>query len=437
MTIGLTDQGYVLDMGGGRGPLTWSRTLTISLPTRIADLIGGQLITVVNSTITLGFTPSALVPLPGTVGNTNYYVDVNAPNDTADGLTPATPKGFIYSAITLGNTAAVPYTINIVPGVYPRGRNHHNGTTAVVPTQPCRFTSTGVVTIVGGTNGTWTLDTGTTWRRTLTGTAECIDIVNNDADGDPIRFTKAVDLATCRATPGTWFDNGTNTYVNRTAGDAVTNTNTAVLVQSTAGGLKNSTNGNTWFENIRVIGSTDGCFKLGGNATGRVYLKDCEAHYSTNTAGDTDGVQSLDVQLVVLERCIASHNDKDGFNFHTANAILPAAVLVDCKARENGTFITNTSCNGPTIHDGGALLDIRGTYKKNHGASCAHITASTVAAHIGTSATDDYGDEDRGGATGQAAGVGFAALTGATLYRYACTGNAVTDGGTLVTMSAS
>lgn len=410
----------------------------VDLPANIAALIPGYSVRDINGTITIDWAPQDLVPLPADIGNATFYWNVNAANDSGDGLTPATAKGFLYSAFALGEaSAATSYSICMVGGtVGPRGRNHHNGTTAVLPTKPFRlYSSDGTdVTLIAGTNGTWTLDQGTTYQRTLSGCGEVVDLVNNDAYGAPLAFTKVGSQATCRSTPGSWYDSGTITYVNRGDAAAVTNTNTACLLQATAGGLKNTTSGNCWIENVRFVGGTDGCFKLGGNATGRVLLKNCSAFWSTNSAGDTDGVQALDIGLVVLDRCKGAWNDKDAFNFHTANSSVPKAVLVDCSAWENGRFATNTSCNGPTIHDGGKMLDIRGTYHHNQGASCAHINANTEAAHIGTSATNDYGDVARGGT--QTAGIGFAPLTGSTLYTRSCTGTTTAAlGGTLTPLS--
>jgi hypothetical protein len=412
---------------------------TLQLPQRFQDWIGGNLITVVDGVITLGFTAASLVPFPA---YTDLYVNASAADDTGNGLTAGTAKQFIRSAITVGNALGSAYKINILggtlgtaAGLYPRGRNHHDGTSPVVPTQPCWYAGYGGrVQILCGTNGTWTLDTGTTYRRTTPTQpiTRVVDLLNNNADGVPALLTEVASAAICRTTPGSWYDSGTNTYVNRGDAAAVTNNNTHCVISTVGHGLRNSTNGNTWITGIEFIGGTDGCIHLEGNASGRVLIQDCNVYYAKGSGGSIDAVQSLDVQMAVLERVRSYLPDKDAFNFHSQSASIPQAVLIDCWARESGYYPTNTSCNGPTVHDGGALLDIRGDYARNHGASCAHINTNTIAAHIGTSALSDYGDEDRGGATGQAAGVGFIALTGSTLYRYQCTGTAVASGGTLV-----
>jgi hypothetical protein len=416
---------------------------TLQLPQRIQDLIGGNLITVVNGVITLGFTPSALAPV--TPINT-FYVDVDAANDSGNGLSDSTPKGYIHSAVTLANAGGQPARI-VVDGtggkVYPRGRNFHNGTTLIVPTVPIHFVSTGgKAVIINNPNGTWTVHSGTTYRKTYTGVTRCANLIADNADGTPVAFVElasaaAVVASTPAATSGAWYDSGTTVYVKRGDGAAVTNTNTATLLSTSGGGAANSTSGNSIFENFRFLGGNEGCLRLGNNATGRVYAADCEFHYAKVAGGDIDSVRARGIVLTILERCKSSVADKDAFNFNDSGGVISNAILVDCEGYENGYYPTNTSCNGPTMHGGGALLDIRGTYSRNHGASCAHIHTDSIGAHIGTSAVGDYGDEDRGGATGQAAGVGFIALTGSTLYHYACDGVKVASGGTLVDLAVA
>lgn len=401
-------------------------TGVVQLPQRAADMIGGQLVSVVNGVITLGFTPSALVPMPAL---TQYYVRTTG-SDANNGLSVGSPKLTMDSAITAGNAAAVPFAIDMGPGLFPRT------SATVVPTQPCKITGAGPTTTIEytGSNHNWSLDTGTTWRATFTTTSVCrvLDWLNYNSDGFPTALAAVGSLATCRATPGSWFDTGSILYVNRLDGATVTDANTVALLNSVAG-RTSSTSGNFWIQNMMLLGGSEGNIRAQGNATGKVYVSDMMLGYARGTVRDADALRVLDVLLTVGERITTYSPDKDGLNNHSANASIPAMVLVSCKSTESGFYPLNTSCNGPTTHDAGVLLDIFGSYSRNHGSSCAHINTNTIGVHVGTTAIDDYGDIDRGGT--QPPNTGYAALTGATLYRYGCVGNAIALGGTLVDMT--
>lgn len=431
-TIAWIDGLLQISNGSVWTPMALYANGTVDLPARFRALIGGNNVGMQNGNVVLRFSPSALVPV--TPVNT-YYVDINAADDSANGTTVATPKKSIHAAITLANAAGVASQVFIEGTggkIYPRPNSFHNGTATVTPTVAIRFVGTGGTPIaLGAVDQTWTADSGTLWRVTLGNvTQQVIDMVNLDSNGFPTQYTKMATKVDCQNTPGSWFYSGSALSVNRLAADQATNANTRLITSSMAA-PQCSTSGNTRYENISFIGGSNSAVRCTGNPTGKVYFGDCSFSYSV-TAG-ADGLQCEDIGLVVAERWRGYKNAKDGMNGHSANASIPALVSVDGWAFENGTDVTNTSCNGPTVHDGGALLDIRGFYGRNYGASCAHINTNTIAAHIGTSALNDYGDVARGGA--QPAGTGFVALTGATLYRYACSGFALASGGTLTDLS--
>lgn len=383
--------------------------------------------------------PRWLVPLPPTVESTQFFVNVAAADDNGDGLTWATAKKKISSAITLGNTAAVPYTVNVAAGVYDRNNSFTGaaGAAVTIPTQPCVIRAIGGVVICHAAGAlSWTVESGTTYRATRSNVCRVIDWANRDADGEFVELTQVTTLAACTSTPGTWFQSGDNAlvYVNRSDGAVVSDTNTAALLLN-VDGIDVSTGGNTHLYGIHQYGGAEGALRCRNAATRRLYAQDCRFAYSTNV-GAIDAVQSLDLDLFVGVRCVASHGQKDGFNFHIRNGQIPKAVLVDCVGFENGDQLTTrtkpTSCNGVTIHDGGILIDINGRYFRNYGADTAHVDAGTEAWHIGSQAAGGYGDTNRGGTT--PGGVGYLAATNSVVRAVGSPGATLaTTGGQIIT----
>lgn len=398
----------------------------LALPARIRDLINGPIFVDAGGQFALGFAPSALVPLPPSVETTQYYVSPTG-SDANNGTSWATAKASIHAAITLGNTGAVPFRVNVAAGVYNRINNFANSSPAVVPTQPCRISAVGgqVICHTGGPL-TWSVNSGTTYQATRSSVGRVIDWLANDGYGDPAELTKVASLTVCRATPGSWYTDNVTVYVNRADGAAVNDANTAAMLHN-VNGIATTSNGNMWIEGITQLGGSTGAIRMRDNPTGRVYARDCRFLMATEgTNNNVDACAIFDVKLAVLERCVAAKADKDGFNAHIYNGNKAGVVTVDCLGYENGYKANNVSCNGMTAHDGIAWLDVRGRYTRNHGGDCAHTNANTVAAHIGTVATRGYGDLDRGGVVPPESG--FHAITGATLYMYGCTGSRFVEG---------
>lgn len=375
----------------------------------------------------------ALVPMDPRAASTVYYVDVINGNDANNGSSWALAFKSIWKATTAGNAAAVPYWTKVAAGRYSRANAFTNGP-AVIPTQPCVFEAVGgrVECHVGDANGVvnFTLDVGTTWKATRSNVTRVLDWLNVNSYGDYIEFTKVATQADCRVTPGSWYTDGTTVYINRTDGATVTGANTAVLL-TTVEGIKSPNSGsNMHLFGISQIGGTNGAFQLANNGAGKVLAVDCNFNWSTNSTY-VDNVTSLDCALVVLIRCASAYGQKDGFNFHAANSVIPNAVLLDCKGYENGTVVASTSNNGVTIHDAGLLIDINGRYFKNHGGDFANANTGTMAVAICTHATGSYGDIERSGGVVQP-GVGFHSVFGADIYKIDCVGDdQITGAGTI------
>jgi len=420
--------GNVVSVSDPVGSIVASYAGPVALPSRSAALIAAP-ITIVGGKAVVGKKPAAYVPIDPRTEVTQYYVDIVNGSDANNGSTWALAFKSIWKATTAGNTAAVPFTVNIAAGRYSRANNFANASATVIPTQSCVFRAVGgrVECHTGGAL-TWTLNNGTTYQVTRSNVSRVIDWLNVDSDGDYVELAKAVSLAECQAVAGTWYTNGTTTYVNRTDGAAVTDANTSALLTAVEG-IEFTTSGNMHLYGIYQIGGTNGAVRLRNNVNGRFYAEDCGFSFSTGPSGSpVDNVTSLDCGLVVMNRCVSSKGQKDGFNYHSNAGSIPQAIHFDCMGFGNGVVTTSTSNNGATTHDAGLLVDFNGRYYKNAGGDFAHAGTGTLAVGVCTKTYGSTGDVDRGGVV--PAGTGFHSVTGADIYKYLCHGsNLITGAG--------
>lgn len=403
---------------------------SIALPSRAAKVIQSPVFLAAGRA-SIGRTPKSFVPLDPRVETTQYYVDITNGSDANTGLSWAQAYKSIWKATTSGNTAAVPYTVNIAAGRYNRNNAFSNAGPTVAPTQSCVFRAVpegAQVECYTGNDLTWSLNSGTTYQATRSNVKRVLDLVNTDEKNDYFELSLAASLAACQATPGTWWTDNVTLYVNRIDGAAATNANTVALL-ITIEGIKMTTSGSMHLYGIKQIGGANGAIQLLNNVSGKFYAEDCDFSYSTN-ASYADNVTSLDVGLVVMNRCVSKRGQKDGFNYHANAGSIPQAIHFDCLGYENGTVSTSTSNNGATIHDAGLLIDFNGRYFNNYGGDFAHANAGTLAVAVCTQTYGSYGDIGRGGVA--LPGTGFHAIASAEIYKFDCVGaDQITTGGTI------
>ena len=401
----------------------------IALPSRAAKLIQAPVF-ISGGRAVVGRTPKSYVPLDPRVEATQYYVDITNGNDANTGLSWAQAFKSIWKATTAGNTAAVPYAVNIAAGRYNRNNAFSNAGPTVIPTQSCVFRAVGGrVECYVGSDLTWSLNSGTTYQATRSNAKRVLDWVNVDDKNDYFEHSLAASLAACQATPGTWYTDNVTVYVNRIDGAAVTNANTACLL-TTIEGIKFTSSGSMHLYGISQIGGTNGALDLINNVNGKFYAEDCEFSYSTHGAL-ADNVRGLDCGLVVMNHCVSKRGQKDGFNYHTNAGSVPQSIHFDCMAYENGTVTASTSNNGATAHDAGLHVDFNGRYFNNYGGDFAHANVGTLAVGVCVHTFGSYGDVARGGVA--IPGTGFHSVNGAEVVKYECVGaDLITgDGGSI------
>ena len=297
------------------------------------------------------------------VTQNTYYVDGTSGADANSGLTWALAKKSISAAITAGNTAAIPYVVYVRAGIYRR-----NGTalcwSSTTPSQACAFIAVGgrVVSSVSDTL-TWSLNSGTTYQVARSNATRVYDLAVKTTFGDYNEVTKVTLLATCQATPGTWFTDGTTLYVNRIDGAVVSDTNTRVFLTAVGGAL-GTTSGNMYVSGFDFEGGNQYAMRPTNNNTGISVFENCSFKYVAD-AGAYNGFSVLGTAATACINCVASQNPADGFNAHILS-VMPFMLTINCVGRANGKT-GSTSNNGLTTHDGGSALDINGTYYSNYG----------------------------------------------------------------------
>lgn len=333
-------------------------------------------------------------PTPDVTPWTNpnvFYVDVNAANDTGDGLTWATAKKVIASATTLGNAGAKGFIVYIRAGLYVRA----NSFGTVQPTQSCSYIAVGgrVVTGVIETLTSWALNSGTTYSVARANAARVYDIATKTEFGDYTEINKLTTLLACQSTPNSWYTDGTTLYVNRADGAAPTDANTRCYL-TTVIGMRSTTLGNMYVSGIDFEGGNQFAFIAQQNATGRMVAESCSFKYVTDAGGT--GFQMQNFGAAALVNCVAAHNPTDGFNAHQVSGTYPFMLTIGCVGRSNGKS-GNQSCNGLTTHDGNAAMDISGVYHNNYGGNVAIVNPLTQLWCVGTRAYASYGDISFGG----------------------------------------
>lgn len=321
-----------------------------------------------------------------------YYVDPVSGLDANDGLTTGSPKQNFSSAITAANTAGLSAKFLLKPGVYRFVRGWNNtalNVSAIIepwatdPTDP-----NNVVKLVSRSSAaalTWTADTGETYTRSsiTSDPVHIVDLSFKDIYGSFLRYSKASDLANCRATRGTWWrDNATSIlYVHSADGrNLVGDVNIDQPSTADQGQWTPSTNNAVlWMQNIAFFGGGSACILLkpatGVSAT--AYAKNCI--FECSASGNGWGAAAINANSNIdtyLFGCIASWNTSDGFNYH-ANGTNATGhfVEINCITGPNG-YDTSGINNATTGHESVRGFRLNGNYAGSQNRTLNDINAT-------------------------------------------------------------
>lgn len=355
------------------------------------------------STLSTNFNPATYAA--AALGGTKYFVNVATGSDANTGLSSGQSLKSIHAAITKGNTAAVPFWIEVncaTSGSFPRENGFTNTGTLVPATQPCA-----VVAINGraecwtGSVLTWPGSPDATFPNTYKvvrgSVARVINLTTNDANGDYAELVKVADATACNATANSWAQVAGDLYVHRTAEAAPTTANTRVLLLSTPNLQTGTTSKDIYVSGVDFQGGNGGAVSVAAVATLNAMFVNCSMKYAGAVGVSANGLAVDNITgLVAAQGCIAACNEADGFNAHqTVGA--PYFLTISCIGRNNGRDSV-LSCNGWTAHEGVIGIDLNGIYFGNYGANVIPI-GTTQTFCLGTYAHDSVGDVGHGGTT--------------------------------------
>lgn len=306
-----------------------------------------------------------------------YYVSKTG-NDGWDGLTPATALRNVKTGVAKADVDV----LIIGPGVFSRV----DGWAGVAATRSIAVygESDGSTILTNHQSGlSWALDgvLTNTWKTTRSFVGRVLDVSQTDANGDYYELTLVADAATVDTTPGSWYLDGSNVLWVRTIDSREPDVDIWPLIDNNIHATGDIT---MYFQDLEVVGSRGGNIWLtntGAAQTPKAYLKNVELSFGI----DTNGLTTTGFSEVYCQNVISHNNDGDGFNHHILNAVVPHAGEIDCVGRNNGKSGDND--NGSSIHDGGSIIRVNGTYNNNIGPNIADIQAAESWC-LGTTASD-------------------------------------------------
>lgn len=141
-----------------------------------------------------------------------------------------------------------------------------------------------------------------------------------------------------------------------------------------------------YMENIEIIGGARPFRNENENA--ELYFYNVKFLHGTQSNGN--GLEIVGGKKVISERCHASHNVMDGFNYHKGKTgSLPYFIEINCSGNNNGALKGtggSRSDNGSTAHDGVKGIRLNGIYGNNDGGTIADVNEGTETWNLGVTA---------------------------------------------------
>ncbi len=345
-------------------------------------------ISVQNSTFTSNLSPRGLVD-PGIWSGAAIHVDRltgddgNSGHGAVDGDFSAA-KRTIYSAFIAGNATGSAYRVIVKAGEYEESAFTRNGKEE--PNQPVAIIGwDGPVRYrTGPFSVNWT-DAGGTYSAPVSAVKRVFRTDVLTPDGSYTELAAALDLATCQATLGTWYLDGSVVHVNV---GSEPNFDTIALIRSFHGARFISHTSDMYLEDIHCEGGITGALHLDPTAARNVVGVNCTFKYSapSNAAVPLDAVRVRRTNgLVAFFDCDASSGAKDGWSFHEDGVTGMHVFLQNCTGFRNG-IDPATSCNGFTTHDQIRSIVLGGSFGYSRNGTEVHCIQSAQAWVVGSTA---------------------------------------------------
>lgn len=317
------------------------------------------------------------------VGGVTYYVDVVSGLDTNAGTSDVTALQSIAAAVAKSDVGTVMVKGYGVANPYYRGRGFNNAAIAKNINIIGYGGTDAVITTHDVLAFTLTTSQTNTYQTTRASVSEVFDMVNG-APGT--RLVKKTSIAEVEATAGSWWQNGTTLHVHAIDNRNLSTTNASrIWAVLAVNNFKNVGDYTTYLENLTFYGGTDALRVEGATGTGaQVTLNNVGTHGSQLT---WNNVALLGCDAVLLN-CETTRSGGDGYNYHSLNGKIPRTVEVNCRATDCG-HTTSDQCS--TIHDGGKIIRVGGTYRRAIASTVADVNAGTESWNLGCVA-DGAGD---------------------------------------------
>lgn len=363
----------------------------------------------------------------GAAGVTTYYVDKATGSDTTGNGTSGNPYKSINKALLQLNAVnAVAGIVKIKGGRYNRDQGWKGQGCNCLFLDVVSWDGVPVYSTLDYPSLTWALDSGATYVATSdSGNASRSSFWDKkylNADGDYQRLSLAADLATCRATPQTYFVSGTSMYVHLSDGrSAIGDPDLVAFDSNLTNALYVKPGGRLYMENIRFEG---GAYAFQCNmfpnvdSTITLLNKDCWFKYGASGAIARDSVYSILANAKVFHwNSVVAFSIQDGAGYDPAQTghPPPQAVEVGCDMRWNG-YTSSGANQGSTVHTlGASITRVGGRYHHNQDCQIQDVTG-TKSWNLGVTA-------DTTQTADAAIGVGFAlaADTGSEMWLDSCT----------------
>lgn len=218
-------------------------------------------------------------------------------------------------------------------------------------------------------------------------------------------YVKVADLATVAATPGSWFNDGTNTYV-RPFDDRNLVGDTKVLVTTNGnnGRFPSVNNCTIYVQGLDFIGGRPWYSLCASTVTGTVFAHNNCSFQGGGVVGGYNGLNIAAFQTVIGYRSAAYDNGADGFNYHsnesdgTTPNTSPNWLEIECWAAGNGTTgSAGTSDNASTSHDFCSGIRLNGAYLDSNDRVVADTNSAhtwNLACYVGPAVTTTVGNEN-------------------------------------------
>lgn len=307
-----------------------------------------------------------------------YWVDLATGSDTNSGLTQALPLQRLYTALAKSDVGTVMLKGNGFGLPYYRAR----GMNATAITKSINIIGYGGECYVTTHDLTgWALTAGTTktYETARSTVGEVVDMFNGGAG---VKLVNVATQALVETTPGSWFTDGTKVFVRPSTARAA---DTYIWPLLSTVNFRNTGDFTTYIEGVKFFGGTECVRVAGGSATGGVVtLNNVEGHLAAN------GYNNISVNGCdgVLAYCDSTNSGSDGYGYHILNGKAPRIVEMHCRSTNCG-HSSDDQCS--TMHDGGKIIRVGGTYRSSTGANVADVNEGTESWNVGCVAEDSGG----------------------------------------------